>query len=162
MWPDITLNRLLSTILIVALGCLIGIVAIGPSYMPEGNISSYLSGLWTHSEEGSGQLTSSVHTQADLPRSDLGQLSGSVTDRGGQPIEDASIVIYMYGGLISSVDKQGGYTTITSSDKQGMYSFGALPSGVYNIKITNLNEIVSTIDNYAVWPSSSLSFNFVE
>jgi protocatechuate 3,4-dioxygenase beta subunit len=92
----------------------------------------------------------------------MGQLSGSVTDKGGQPIEDASIVIYKYGGLISSVDIQGGYTTITSSDKQGMYSFGALPSGVYNIKITYLNEILSTIDNYAVWHSSSLSFNFVK
>jgi hypothetical protein len=29
-------NRLLSTILIVALGCLFGIVAIGLSYMPKG------------------------------------------------------------------------------------------------------------------------------
>ena len=93
-----------------------------------------------------------------MPRSDCGRLSGAVTERGGQPIKDASIVIYRYGGLISSVDIQG----ITSSDKQGMYSFGALPSGVYNINITYPNEIVSTIDNYAVWPSSSSSFNFVE
>jgi len=29
----------------------------------------------------------------------MGQLSGSVTDKGGQPIEDASIVIYKYGGI---------------------------------------------------------------
>ena len=100
--------------------------------------------------------------QAELPKTDIGQLSGSVTDKSGQPIEDASVVIYKYGGMINSIDRQGGYTSVTSSDERGMYSFGALHHGVYNIKITYPNEIVSTIENYAIWPSSISSFNFVE
>jgi hypothetical protein len=51
--------------------------------------------------------------------------------------------------MINSADMQGGYTGITSSDKYGMYSFGALSLGVYAIKITYPNEVVSTIENYA-------------
>lgn len=98
----------------------------GLSYMTEGHISSYLSGLWTNSEEHIGLSTSSVLMQAELPKTDIGQLSGSVTDKSGQPIEDASVVIYKYGGMINSIDKQGGYTSVTSSDERGMYSFGAL------------------------------------
>ena len=64
--------------------------------------------------------------------------------------------------MTNSADMQGGYTGFTGSDKYGMYSFGALPSGVYAIKITYPNEVVSTIENYALWPSSNSSSNFVK
>ncbi len=130
--------------------------------MSDGHISSYLSGLWTHSDKHIGISSSSVPMQTESPKTDIAQLRGSVTDESGQPIEDASIAMYKSGGMISSADKQGGFTRFTSSDKYGMHSFGALPSGVYDTKITYPDEIVSTIENYAVWPSSSSSFNFVK
>ena len=52
--------------------------------------------------------------------------------------------------MTNSADMQGGYRGFTGSDKYGMYSFGALPSGVYAIRITYPNEVVSTIENYAL------------
>jgi hypothetical protein len=36
--------------------------------------------------------------QAELARTDIGQLSESIPDISGQPIEDDSIVIYKYSG----------------------------------------------------------------
>jgi hypothetical protein len=79
-------HRLLITILIVALGSLIGIVIAGYHFMSDGQISSYLSGLWTHSDKHIGLSSSSVPTQTELPKTDLAQLRRSVTDNSGQPI----------------------------------------------------------------------------
>lgn len=64
--------------------------------------------------------------RAKFPKTDLGQLSGSVIDKSGKTIEDAPIAVYKNGGMINSVDKQGGYTAVTGSDGRGMYSLGAL------------------------------------
>lgn len=55
--------------------------------------------------------------------------------------------------MTNSAEMQEGYTGFTSSDRYGMYSFSALPSGIYDIKITYPDEVVSMIENYALWPA---------
>lgn len=89
--------------------------------------------------------------RAKFPKTDLGQLSGSVIDRSGQTIEDGSIAIYKNGGMVNSVDMQGGYIAVTGSDEKAMYSLGVFPSGVYNIRLqiqmrsSQLSKICSLI-----------------
>ena len=46
---------------------------------------------------------------------------------------------------------------VTKSD--GSYVFTDVPSGVYKFEVTYPDNTVQTIDNYAVWPSSSSSYD---
>lgn len=110
--------------------------------MPDGHASSYLSGLWRNSKEHIGLSTKSVLQQAELSKTDMG-LSGSVTDKSGQPIKDASLVIYKHGGMINTVDKQGGYTAVTSSGKEGIFSFGAISSVYKSIRTKSTSRFSS-------------------
>jgi hypothetical protein len=47
------------------------------------------------------------------------------------------------------------------TDSNGQYSFSEIPSGVYRVTVTYPGEEINVIENYAVWPSSSSSYNFV-
>ena len=65
-------------------------------------------------------------------------------------------------GLANSADKSTGYSTTFVTESDGSYSFNDLPSGVYKFTVTYPDGVVQTIDNYAVWPSSSSSYVFEE
>ena len=80
----------------------------------------------------------------------------------GSPVAGASVLVYKHMGLIDSVDKNAGYSTSVMTKSDGAYLFDSLPSGVYKLIVTHPNGIVQTIDNYAVWPSSSSSYVFKE
>lgn len=63
-------------------------------------------------------------------------------------------------GLTGSADNNLGYSTSVTTNSDGAYMLSDLPSGLYKFMATYPNGVVQTIDNYAVWPSSSTSYNF--
>jgi Carboxypeptidase regulatory-like domain len=91
---------------------------------------------------------------------DLGSVTGFVTSSDGLPISGALIQVYKHMGLIDSADKNQGYSTSVITESDGSYSFNDLPSGLYKFTVTYPDGVVQTIDNYAVWPSSSSSYIF--
>jgi hypothetical protein len=62
-------------------------------------------------------------------------------------------------GVITSVVKEGGYTANSFVKIDGTYSFN-VPSGVYKITVAFPDGTNQIIENYAIWPSSSSSFDF--
>ena len=91
---------------------------------------------------------------------DLGSVNGFVMSSDGLPISGASVLVYKHMGLTGSTDKNPGYSTSVTTNSDGAYLFNALPSGLYKFTVTYPNGVVQIIDNYAVWPSSSSSYNF--
>ena len=45
-----------------------------------------------------------------------------------------------------------------AADSDGSFVLDSLPSGVYKFTVTYPDNTVYTLDNYAVWPSSSSSY----
>ena len=105
---------------------------------------------------------SSEEVAPAIPNIDLGSVNGFVTSSDGLPISGAIVHVYKHMGLIDSADKNPGYSTSVITKSDGSYSFGDLPSGVYKFTVTYSDNVVQTIDNYAVWPSSSSSYVFKE
>jgi hypothetical protein len=97
-----------------------------------------------------------------LPAIDLGSVNGFVTSSDGSPVDGGSVIVYKHMGLIDSADKNAGYSASIITEADGSYSFDGLPSGVYKLTVTYPDAVVQTIDNYALWPSSSSSYVFKE
>lgn len=96
-----------------------------------------------------------------IPTIDLGNVNGFVMSSDGLPIGGVSVHVYKHMGLIDSAVKKAGYTTSEITKADGSYTFNDLPSGVYKFTVTYPDGTIQTIDNYAVWPSSSSSYVFV-
>lgn len=90
---------------------------------------------------------------------DLGSVNGIVIGSDGSPINGASVSIYKQMGLIDSAVKNAGYFSSLVTKSDGSYVFTDVPSGVYKFEVTYPDNTVQTIDNYAVWPSSSSSYD---
>jgi hypothetical protein len=105
---------------------------------------------------------SSDEVASTIPNIDLGRVNGFVTSSDGLPMSGAIVHVYKHMGLIDSADKNPGYSISVITKSDGSYSFGDLPSGVYKFTVTYSDDVVQTIDNYAVWPSSSSSYIFKE
>jgi hypothetical protein len=105
------------------------------------------------SPQSSQEIISTVAT-------DLGSVNGFVMSSDGLPISGASVLVYKHVGLTGSTDKNLGYSTSVTTNSDGAYLFNDLPSGLYKFTVTYPNGVVQTINNYAVWPSSSSSYNF--
>ena len=148
-------NKLITTaaILIVLAGCFGVAIAVVISTM-------YGSTIFTSpiSSSSSSEEIASI----PIPAIDLGSVNGFVMGSDGSPVAGASVLVYKHMGLIDSVDKNAGYSTSVMTKSDGAYLFDSLPSGVYKLIVTHPNGIVQTIDNYAVWPSSSSSYVFKE
>jgi len=97
-----------------------------------------------------------------IPAIDLASVNGFVTSSDGLPISGASVHVYKHMGLIDSADKNPGYSTSVITETDGSYSFNDLPSGVYQFTVTYPDGFIQTVNNYAVWPSSSSSYVFEE
>lgn len=152
-------DKIFANALVLVLICSIGMVILTVSFMPGGLISSLLSYYGERIGEPSAVPLST--TPSDVPNADTGEVSGFVTGSGGSPVEGASIVIYKIAPLIDSFEKKVGYTTYATTNDDGSYSFSDLPSGVYKVTVMYRDDSVHVIENYAVWPSSSSSYNFV-
>ncbi len=96
-----------------------------------------------------------------IPAIDLGNVNGFVMSSDGLPIGGVSVHVYRHMGLIDSAVPGAGFTTSDITKPDGSYTFNDLPSGVYKFTVTYPDGTIQTIDNYAVWPSSSSSYIFV-
>ena len=105
---------------------------------------------------------SSEEVAPALPNIDLGSVNGFVMSSDDLPVDGASVAVYKHTGLIDSADMNAGHSTSVITDSDGSYSFDGLPSGVYKFIVTYPDSTIQTIDNYAVWPSSSSSYVFKE
>jgi hypothetical protein len=105
---------------------------------------------------------SSEEVAPTIPNIDLGSVKGFVMSSDDLPVDGASVAVYKHMGLIDSADMSAGHSTSVITDSDGSYSFGDLPSGVYKFTVTYPDSTIQTIDNYAVWPSSSSSYVFKE
>ncbi len=93
------------------------------------------------------------------PSFDLGTVKGKVMGPAGLPAIGASVIAEKEGGVITSVVKEGGYTVYSFATADGSYSFN-VTSGVYRIIAAFPDCTNQIIENYAIWPSSSSSFDF--
>jgi carboxypeptidase family protein len=101
---------------------------------------------------------SSEERVMNIPSTDLGSVNGFVISSDGSPVDGASVVADKKMGFANSADKNGGYSTSVIADLEGQYVLDNLPSGVYKFTVTYPDNTVYTLDNYAVWPSSSSSY----
>lgn len=90
---------------------------------------------------------------------DFGSADGFVMSSDGSPVAGATVQGYKHTALANSADKNVGYSTSVLTEVDGSYELSGLPSGVYKLTITIPDGAVQSIDNYAVWPSSSSSYN---
>jgi carboxypeptidase family protein len=90
---------------------------------------------------------------------DLGSVNGYVISSDGLPVGGASVAVYKQMGLANSADKNLGYSTSAITGSDGSYIFDDLPSGVYKFIVTYPDNTIHTLNNYAVWPSSSSSYD---
>ena len=95
-----------------------------------------------------------------IPITDVGSVNGFVISPSGLPVSGASLLVYKHMGLTGSTDNSPGYSSSVTTNSNGAYSLNDLPSGLYKFTVTYPNGVVQTINNYAVWPSSSTSYNF--
>jgi hypothetical protein len=102
---------------------------------------------------------SSKETVTSTSDIDLGSVNGIVIGSDGSPVNGASVVIYKQMGLIDSAVKNAGYSSSLVTNSDGSYVFTGVPSGVYKFEVTYPDNTVQKIDNYAVWPSSSSSYD---
>jgi hypothetical protein len=102
---------------------------------------------------------SSKETITYMSDIDLGSVNGFVIGSDGSPISGASVGIYMQMGLIDSTVKDADYSSSLVTGSDGSYVFTDIPSGGYKFVVTYPDNIVQTIDNYAIWPSSSSIFD---
>ena len=141
-------------ILAILISCLGTITAIVIS-MTYG--STLLTSRLPHSSS-SEEVTSTTTT----PSIDLGNVNGFILNSDGLPVSGASVHAYKHTGLIYSADKNPGYIASITTNSGGAYLFDGLPSGVYKFTVKYPDGDVQTINNYAVWPSSSSSYVFKE
>jgi hypothetical protein len=90
---------------------------------------------------------------------DFGSTDGFVMSSDGSPINGATVHGYKHMALPDSADRDVGYSTSVLTDADGSYKLSGLPSSVYKLTVTYPDGAVQSIDNYAIWPSSSSSYN---
>lgn len=166
--PDDNLNNynsrnyvLLVLTVVIALALIIAIVGyiLSGGILPNANKG--LSLITYHTEGAPSSQTSEPRTISITrqPSFDLGTVEGKVIGPAGLPAIGASVIAEKEGGVITSVVKDRGYTANSFVTVDGSYSFN-VPSGVYKITAAFPDGTNQIIENYAIWPRSSSSFDF--
>jgi carboxypeptidase family protein len=147
------LSSIVVTIIIIILSAGLGIGAAIA-------ISTFTTSISTTTSSSLPSSSSEASEEIPTPVTDLGSVNGFVISPSGLPVSGASLLVYKHMGLPGSADKNPGYSTSVVTDSDGAYLFSDLPSGLYKFTVTHPDGDVQTIDNYAIWPSSSSSYNF--
>jgi Carboxypeptidase regulatory-like domain len=92
----------------------------------------------------------------------LGSVKGFVISSDDLPVEGASVVAYKQMELINSEVENVGYSSSVVTNSDGSYLFNNLPSGVYKFEVIFPDNAIQKLVNYAVWPSSSSSYDIKE
>lgn len=151
-------DKIFAKVLVMVLICAIGMIILTVTLLP-GLISSLLS--YYGDTMGGPFVVHSLAAASEQPKADMGKVSGFITGSSGSPVQGASILIYKHEAFPTSSDHRGGYSKLMITDSNGQYSFSEIPSGVYRVTVTYPGEEINVIENYAVWPSSISSYNFV-
>jgi Carboxypeptidase regulatory-like domain len=151
-------DKIFAKALVMVLMCTIGMIILTVTLLP-GLVSSLLS--YYADTLGSPFVVHSLAAASEQPKADMGKVSGFITGSSGSPVQGASIVIYKHEAFPTS-DQRGGYSKFMATDSNGQYSSSEIPSGVYRVTVTYPGGESNVIENYAVWPSSSSSYNFVQ
>jgi hypothetical protein len=141
---------------VVALTIVVALIGffVSGGYLP--NFNSGLSLITTGLE--TSELSTSL-TSVHVPPSDIGIMDGKVLGPTGLPAIGASVIAHKELGVINSAVKEGGFTANSFVTVDGTYSL-KMPSGIYRITVAFPDGSNQIIENYAIWPSSSSSYDF--
>ena len=155
-YKNITRNYgLLVLTVIVALALVLAIAGILPNSHKGLSLITYPTEQQLSPQSSTSQSSSVV----PRPSFDFGTLQGKVLGPTGLPVIGASVIAQKELGVVTSIVKEGGYTAGSSVTADGSYSFN-IPSGVYKITVAFPDGTNLMVENYAIWPSSSSSYDF--
>jgi hypothetical protein len=161
-YKNITRNyvRLVLTVIVA----LVLVLAVAGYVLSGGILPSAHKGLSliTHpTEQQLSPQSSAPQSFSAVPQTsiDFGTVEGKVLGPTGLPAIGALVIAQKELGVITSVVKEGGYTANSFVTADGLYSFN-VPSGVYKITVAFPDGTNQIDENYAIWPSSSSSYNF--
>lgn len=134
------------------------LVALAGFVLPGGFLPDILRGPSLDIQYELSSPPSTTHTSA-IPSYDFGTIEGRALGSTGMPETGASVTAQKNLGVVGSVVQKGGHIANTYVSVDGTYTLKA-PSGVYKITVVFSDGTSQTIENYAVWPSSSSSYDF--
>jgi hypothetical protein len=161
-YKNITRNYVLLVLtVIVALALVLAIAGYVLSGGILPNAHQGLSLITYPAEQQLSPQSSASQSISGVPQTsiDFGTLEGKVLGPIGLPAIGASVVAQKELGVVTSTVKDGGFTANSFVTADGSYSF-SVPSSIYKITVAFPDGTNQMVENYAIWPSSSSSYDF--
>ena len=158
-YKNITRNYVLLVLTVIV--ALMLVLAIAGYVLSGGILPNPPKGLSYPTEQQPSPQSSAPQSFSAVPQTsiDFGTVEGKVLGPTGLPAIGASVIAQKELGVITSVVKEGGYTANSFVTADGSYSLN-VPSGVYKITVAFPDGTNQIVENYAIWPSSSSSYDF--
>jgi hypothetical protein len=161
-YKNITRNYVLLVLTVIVALALV--LAIAGYVLNGGNLPNAHQGLGLiiyPTEQKLSPQSSAHQSISAAPKTsiDFGTLEGKVLGPTGLPAIGASVIAQKELGVITSIVKEGGFTGNSSVTADRSYSFN-VPSSIYKITVAFPDGTNQMVENYAIWPSSSSSYDF--